>query len=283
MPMSYTYVNDKFVPSSEAVISVDDRGFRFGDGLFETIAVFGGVPYQWELHMLRLEAGLRAFNMPFDQSILRPLCVRLLSQNKITDGFLRIAISRGSGSRGYLPLRRDRQQPTLVIEASPRPNAERVPSNLWLSNFRKPPPECLPVHTKMAQGLNSTMARMEARERGCFEALQLTIDDYICEGSSCNIFWFMNGVLYTPSTSCGLLNGTTRLALIRLSPYPVEQGEYELNVLRDAEEVFVTNSAWQVKSVQSLQPMGLSWERFHVADEMQMLLEQDIAEYVASH
>ncbi|MBV8939250.1 MAG: aminotransferase class IV, partial [Alphaproteobacteria bacterium] len=98
------YLNDRFVPAGEASVSVQDRGFRFGDGVFETIALRRGEPYQWAFHMQRLEAGLAALRISFNTAPLLGICTELLARNGAESGLLRIAVSRGVGSQGYLPL-----------------------------------------------------------------------------------------------------------------------------------------------------------------------------------
>jgi branched-subunit amino acid aminotransferase/4-amino-4-deoxychorismate lyase len=281
--MPYVYLRDRYVAEEEATVSIEERAFRFGDGIFETIGVYGGVPYQWELHMLRIEAGLDAIRLPFNTSLLRPLCVDLLARNQIEDGFLRINISRGMGSRGYLPTEAAQKYPLLLIEAKPRTHAPRDMIHLWLSNYRKIPAQCLPTHAKNSQGLNATLARMEAREHHCFEALQLNLQDQLSECSSSTLFWFKDGTLYTPSLYAGMLNGTTRLAILRVSPFPVVEDLFPVDALQAAEEVFVTNVAWQVRPVSALEPTGFYWHRRRIADQLQHLLEEDIAQYVASH
>src|SRR5438045_2826886 len=110
----WLYLDDRFVPVEEAAVHVQDRGFRFGDGVFETIGVYAGVPYQWEFHMERLERGLKALGIPFHIGPLVDVCDGLLLRNLMEDGLLRIAVSRGIGSRGYLPL--PTCMPTLVVE-----------------------------------------------------------------------------------------------------------------------------------------------------------------------
>ncbi|MBM3618680.1 MAG: D-amino acid aminotransferase, partial [Alphaproteobacteria bacterium] len=80
-----TYVNGSYVSAKNAVVSVQDRGFRYGDGVFETIAVHGGVPYQWELHLARLEAGLKALEIPAPSEDLLEVSLRLLARNDLSD------------------------------------------------------------------------------------------------------------------------------------------------------------------------------------------------------
>lgn len=278
---SYTSVSGMLIPSDQAVIPVQDRGFRYGDGVFETIAVYDGTPYQWELHMKRLEAGLCALTIPCDTSEIRHNALDLLQQNELRDATIRIAISRGIGSIGYRPTTHGGSA-TVVIEACERDVPPLDPATLYLSSYEKVSAKALPVQFKLAQGLNSTLVRIEAAEHGCLDGLQLNTHGFICETSSANIFWRVGKTLYTPELSCGLLDGTTRAAILRCSPYAVEQGRYELSALQAADAVVITNSNWQVAAITALKPNGWKWEEsMALASQLRDALQKDIADYVA--
>ncbi|NDF12774.1 MAG: hypothetical protein EB060_08210 [Proteobacteria bacterium] len=276
--MTHCVLNSKLLPLAEAHISVADRGFRFGDGVFETIAVYGGVPYQWELHQKRLESGLEAIKIRAETQNLRKLSLELIAKNNVKNGVLRIAISRGVGSLGYFP---DKPKATVVIEAENRTFKAPDVIALGLSSYEKPSPACLPVEYKLAQGLNSTLARMEAVEKNCFDALLLNGQKHITETSSANIFWIKDSMLYTPAPECGVLLGTTRAAMIRLSPYPVRQGSFPLQEMLDAEEVFLTNAHWQILPVHRFE--NKTWTHHAYTEALQIIYRKDIESYVAAH
>lgn len=278
----YCYLNGKFVPTHQARVSVQDRGFRFGDGVFETIAVYRSIPYQWELHMQRLHDGLHALGIPCDTASLRAPALKLISKNELVDATLRIAISRGVGSIGYLPT--GPADSTVVIEANSRITPPIDTASLWLSEWQKPSPKALPVQFKLAQGVNSTLARAEAAQHGCLDGLQLNAHGDICETASANVFWRVGNTLFTPSLDCGVLAGTTRDAMLRLSPYAVEQGSYALETLQQADAVVATNTAWQVMPIGELRPLG--WQFPHstaLAQELRNVLHKDITAYAHSH
>lgn len=278
----YCFLNNRILPIEKAHISVQDRGFRFGDGVFETIAVYHGMPYQWELHMQRLRNGLQALVIPFDCATLHQPALRLVSKNGLSDATLRIAISRGVGSQGYLPA--GAAQSTVVIEATQRITPPADPASLWLADVEKPSPKALPVQHKLAQGLNSTLARMQAAQHGCLDGLLLNARGEICEAGSANLFWRIGDTLHTPALECGVLDGTTRDALLRLSPYRVEQGVYPLEHLRKADAVVATNTLWQAMPVTALQPHGWEFaESVALALELRAVLQKDIGAYVAAH
>src|SRR5262249_9052616 len=135
--MAFVIINNRLLPGSEATISIQDRGFKFGDGLFETLRVHRGVPYQFAMHLARLHSGLTALRIDADLTDIPAQCRELLRKNAVEDGLLRIQITRGSGSRGYLPM--PETPPSVVIETAPLPQLPRTSLALWLSSYRKIP------------------------------------------------------------------------------------------------------------------------------------------------
>ena len=300
--MKYIILNQKLILEGVAHISPQDRGFRYGDGVFETILISNKLPhnfgvrhceealadaaihnddkdwiaspsarndeitrklYQWEFHVKRLKAALTATRIEFDTNILPALCGELLTANKCSEGLLRIQITRGIGGRGYLPERGI--SPTLLIETMAIPTPPPAPISLFLSSYAKISQSALPVNFKLCQGLNSTLARMEAADNNCFDALILNDAGQICETSSANIFWLKNGILYTPSLACGVVEGSIRNAVIRTSPYPVQEVAENLEVFALAEAVFITNVAYKILPVFELKPLGISWNSSKLA------------------
>ena len=277
--MTYCIINGHQVEASQASISIQDRGFRFGDGLFETIAVTNGVPYQFEWHLKRLENGLNAIKIQYDTSKLHSYCRDLLHHNAVMDGLLRIQITRGSGSKGYLP---SQATPTLVIETPHKPEHGRDFLALWKSTTTKMSPRSLPVQFKLCQGLNSTLARMEAAENDCFDSLMLNEAGHLCETSSGNIFWRKDGTIFTPALSCGVLEGSTRAALLRLLP-SVRETEATMGQLLNADAVCATNVVWRAVPVGKIKPQNKEWDSESFAQELTALLDQDRIQYSESH
>lgn len=269
------FVNGTFCPAAEATVSAQDRGFRFGDGVFETIAVYNMVPYQWDFHMQRLAESLRALDIAYDINILRPTCDELIRRNRLAECTLRVAISRGVGSRGYLPL--PGITPTLMIETLPRMAFYYdTPVTLWHTGIEKISARALPVHCKLAQGVNSMLARADAEAHRCFDALQVNAKGLVCETSSANLLWLKGETLHTPALSCGVLKGSTRHILLALSPWLVAEGEYTLQDLLQADAVMLCSSAIQVIPVGELQPEGWQWSSVAQAQQLRTLLLQDI-------
>jgi branched-subunit amino acid aminotransferase/4-amino-4-deoxychorismate lyase len=276
--MTHVYLNDALVEEAQALISVNDRGFRFGDGVFETIPVYGGLPYLWEYHIQRLAGGLDALRIHYSTENLLGAALLLLKANCVAEGLLRIQISRGTGSRGYLPVS-PAPRPTLVLQTRERPAPAGEPATLWLSGYEKISARALPVQFKLAQGLNSILARMDALEHGCHDALQLSAEGYVSEAGAANIFWRKGRALHTPSLSCGALAGITRRRIIELSPSSAREGQYRLADLRAADAVILTNAATLATPVARLSPQANSWESAAFADEINAMINKDILQY----
>jgi branched-subunit amino acid aminotransferase/4-amino-4-deoxychorismate lyase len=270
----YVYLNGHFVGAGNASVSVRDRGFRFGDGVFETVRVQDGHPYRLAQHLARLAEGLRLLNIAADIASLPVFCLQLIRKNAVRNGILRIVISRGEGSRGYLP--EPDIAPTVLIETQGMPSAPEAPVDLWLSAYEKISPRALPVQMKLCQGLNASLARMEAQGRGCFDALQVNHKSEVCEASSSNIFWLEGDMLFTPALSCGALAGVTRETVLKLSPWPVREGAYLLEKLAKASAVVLTNTVINAVPVRSLKPLGWHWESEALAAKLRALIEEDI-------
>lgn len=277
--MSYVILNGKLVARDKAHISILDRGFRYGDGVFETIRIHNGVPYRFSWHLQRLAAGLAAIRLKYKVAGLQPDCANLIKRNKCKDGLLRIQVTRGSGGHGYLPAK---AAPTCVIETLPLTPAPKKPVSLWLSGYRRIPENALPVRAKLCQGLNSTLARLEAEENQCFEALQLNQQGTIAETSSAHIFWRRQNALFTPALDCGVLEGSTRNALCRLAT-PVHTIHAGLDDLKAADAVCITNVSWGVLPVASLAPEGASWDSAALAGQLATLLKGDMENHCRAH
>ncbi len=277
--MAQVIINGRFVAEEQATVPLNDRGFRYGDGLFETIAVHNGVPYQYELHIARLDGGLNALKIKFDSAILKAHARELIKQEHIKEGMLRIQVTRGIGSKGYLPDSSNPQAGAFwVMQTAPLPAPVTDSTiSLWQTSYTKPSAKALPVQFKLCQGLNSTLARMEASENNCFDALLSNEQRHVCETSSGNLFWVKDKILYTPSINCGVLDGTMRSAVLRLSPWRVQEVEATAGQLTRADAVFISNVAVKILPVHELRPQGIHWDSDKLTGELRALIDADIA------
>jgi branched-chain amino acid aminotransferase len=212
------FLNGQFVPESQAVISVFDRGFLYGDGLFEGIRIFNGIPFRWKQHLERFQRGANFLRIavPFSAEAMEEFAKRLIMENQMPNSLLRLTLSRGIGPRGYSP--KNAERPTLVMANYPMPAVD--PSNppawrLFISSFRLPAGEPL-ARFKNLNKLPQVLARAEADAEGADEALLLNSDGYVVEGSTSNLFWIRNGTVCTPPLPSGILPGVTRAVVMEL-------------------------------------------------------------------
>ncbi len=279
---SITCINGQFVLADHATISVADRGFRFGDGVFETIRLVDGVLYQWEAHVSRLNAGLAALRITPPTVDWADAARELIEKNNAREGFLRIAISRGVGSRGYMP--NADIQPTWVMEILSAAALPEKPFKLWQSTITRPPLSALPANHKLAHGIGSTLALMEARDHGCDEALMLTHDGKISECASGNLFWITGDKIFTPALAAACLAGTTRAAILRLLPTPIEEVVADISKLTSADAAFICNARLGVWPIASLAPSNKQFDSSHpLIREVTARLDADLAAYVAAN
>lgn len=258
------FLNGEIVPLDRAVVSVFDRGFLYGDGLFETFAVIDAIPLRWDAHWQRLTAGAAALRMklPFDSEFLRDQAIELCCVNELEEPTLRLAVSRGIGERGYSP--RGADEPTVVmsVHSSPIHTERAAQVKLHTASQRVPAGDPLTAH-KTANKLLHVLARAEADAAGADEALLLNSRGELAEAASANIFWLEDDVLHTPPLACGALPGITRadvLAWCAANQVAAHETIADPTRLRAADGIFLTSSARGVVEVVALdgQPLATS-------------------------
>jgi branched-subunit amino acid aminotransferase/4-amino-4-deoxychorismate lyase len=282
----YVMINGERVAAELATISIHDRGLRFGDGVFETIPVVHGIPYLWEAHIVRLQAGLEAIMINADCTTLHEHTTSLIAHNRITQGMVRIMITRGQGSQGYLPTYAT--PPTIIIEATPTDAAcaaHHTPMTLSVSSFARLHPASLPTHAKLMQGLNPTLARLHAQKEGCDEALMLDIAGNISEAASGNLIWQKDNVLYAADTHTGCLSGTMVARLRQIINAPIHSVSMPLEGLQHCDALIMTNA---LKGAVAISKVKHAQNYYHfsmsepLADVCNSAIQKDIAEYTTS-
>lgn len=250
------FLNGQFVPEERAVVSVFDRSFLYGDGLFETIRIFNGKPFRWEQHMERLEHGAEflKIKLPFLPDALRSFAGELTARNKMPDALLRLTLSRGVGIRGYSP--KGAEDPTLVMSLHPAPpTREAAPRwKLIASSHRLPANEPL-AQFKTCNKLPQVLARLEADAAEADEALLLNTDGFVVEGASSNLFWIEGGAICTPPLAAGILAGVTRAVVFEICQtleLQITQKNIGAGELLEADGVFLSLSSWGVVEASSL-------------------------------
>lgn len=251
------FLNGRFVPEEKAVVSVRDRAFLYGDGLFETMRVVNGRPFRWPQHFRRLQQGAKflKIKLPFSSARLHEVVVRLAIKNKTSDTLVRLTLSRGIGAHGYSP--KDANSPTLVMSLRPVPKTARGKRAQWgliTSSFRLPANDPLAAF-KTCNKLAQVMARAEADAAGADEALLCNTDGFIVEGASSNFFWVRHDVIHTAPLAAGILPGVTRSTVFEIASQlkiAVRQNNIRLRDLLRSDGVFLSLSSFGIVEGKSL-------------------------------
>jgi branched-chain amino acid aminotransferase len=256
------HVNGELVDREAATVSVDDRGFRYGDGAFETCRVYGGEVFAWDRHVERLTRTCETLGMP--EAVPEDLAVRVaetLDANDFEDAYVRISITRGIQPGKLTP--GEAVDPTVVVYVKPLPrggiDGERVwngPAVVQSVKTRRIPDNALPADAKTLNYLNGILARLELRRASNEgyrpdEALMRNTDGYVAEGATSNLFFVDDGVVKTPELG-SILPGITRELVIELADsegFPVRTGRYTPEEVRNADEAFLTNSTWEIRPI----------------------------------
>jgi aminodeoxychorismate lyase len=274
-------LNDRFLPLDEVRIEGDDRGFLYGDGLFETIRVHAGRPFLWEWHMARFTDGAELLRIGLPQSIdsLFGNVRELTRRDSGTESVVRISLSRGVGERGY-GVTGD-EQPTLLITKHPLPTTPAKPLSLVSTSARVAVGDPL-AKVKSANKLGSVLAKREATDQGADDGLILNSDGNVTETSSANLFWVENGTPRTPPVSDGVLPGITRRLVIGLASalgQAVREESVAPSRLQQAEAIFVTSAATGVVAVGQVD--GAALGTHPLVGQLQDAYEAELARHAA--
>jgi aminodeoxychorismate lyase len=242
------FLNGEFVPEDRALISVFDRSFLYGDGLFETMRVLNGRPFRWNEHLERLQSGAKflRIKLPFTPKALEGFATKLIQDNRMPDCLLRLTLSRGVGVRGYSP--KGAENPSLVMTLHPTPPLDAMHPLAWrlsTASFRLPANEVL-AQFKTCNKLAQVLARAEAEEAGSDEAVLLNTDGFVVEGATSNLFWVQGNTVFTPALAAGILAGVTRLVVLEICEklnVEVREAAITPGQLGQADGVFLSNSA----------------------------------------
>ena len=255
--MSYVYLNGRFIKADEAMVSVFDQGLLYGDGIFESFRSIGDRLYQFPQHYQRLQQSAEAlcYPMTLGQQQLESVLMDLRTKNGLHDAYYRITITRGKGQIGF-QRGLENDLTCLVIGREFQRFDEAFYQQgirLRVAQTRRNAPEAINPKIKSISNLNSLLGKLEAHAAGAFEVIMLNNRDHICEGASSNIFWVKDKWVFTPDSSTGLLEGVTRSTIMRLCEevlnLRVITGEFRLQDLKFADEVFITSTSLEVMPV----------------------------------
>ncbi|MFH1149663.1 MAG: branched-chain-amino-acid transaminase [Actinomycetota bacterium] len=250
------YIDGRFVDEDDAKVSVYDHGLLYGDGVFEGIRVYNRRLFMMDEHLKRLYNGAKVIRLeiPMTPADLKDKVRETVRINDISDGYVRLVVTRGKGDLGLSPSKC--ADPNIIIIAA---TIKIYPEEVYLRGLnvvtvstRRNNPDSLSPQIKSLNYLNHILAHLEVLHAGADEGLVLNDGGYVTECVVDNFFIVVNAVILTPPTNAGALNGITRLVVFNLAKeHNIEIREENLSLVEcyTADEAFLTGTAAEVAPV----------------------------------
>lgn len=242
------WIDGRLVATADAKVSVLDHGLVVGDGVFETLRVYRGVPFAWTRHLTRLRASCDGLGLELpDATALREAADAVLRANELTEARLRITVTGGVAPPGS---GRGDGPPSAFILAFPielaAPSVDVVIAP-WTRNEHG-----ALVGLKTISYAANVRALAYAREKGAGEAVFANTKGDLCEATGSNVFLVRDGALTTPPPSAGCLSGVTRALLLELSMQmgiPAEEHDVPVGALAQSDEAFLSSTTREVQPI----------------------------------
>lgn len=257
-PPLHIYLSGQFVPENEARVSVYDRCFLYGDGVFEGIAVWGRAPFRLAPHLKRLAAGLAylVIDNPHTDAGWTDLIDETIARNDMEDGYLRLQVSRGEGMSSIKWEKRLLRRPEPNVTIIPVPGfkdyyqglfARKAEQGLAAVMVSRPriSSAAVPSGIKHCNYLNSVIGAIEVTSSGADIGIAVDTQGFVSEGLAYNVFIVSGGRILTAPTSRDILPGVTRAAVIeiaRSAGFEVSEEVFDAYALAAADEVFITST-----------------------------------------
>jgi len=247
------YISGKYYDKEHAKISVYDHGLLYGDGVFEGMRSYHGKVFRLQEHLDRLWDSARSIwlQIPISQEQMAAAVNDTLAKNSIRDGYIRLIVTRGSGTLGLDPNKCPVPEVIIITD-----HIQLYPKEIYENGLKIVTAATVRNHTaalspriKSLNYLNNILAKIEGLRAGCVEALMLNTKGEVAECTADNIFLVKGGALFTPPIDAGILEGITRNAVIELAEaagITVRQIPLSRHDVYIADEVFLTGSAAEV-------------------------------------
>lgn len=244
------YVDGKFVPKEEATISVYDHGFLYGDGVFEGIRAYDGRVFKLNEHLDRLYASAKSLllEIPLSKEEMEAAVLKTLRKNELSNAYIRLIVTRGKGDLGLDP--NNCSNPTVVIITDkislyPGEMYQRGLEIITVSTSRN----ILNPTIKSLNYLNNILAKIEVNRAGVLEGIMLSHNGFVAEATGDNVFIVRDGILVTPPSHIGILEGITRNAVMELAKdlgINFCEGIFTQSQVYNADECFLTGTAAEI-------------------------------------
>ncbi|MCY0889302.1 MAG: branched-chain-amino-acid transaminase [Alicyclobacillaceae bacterium] len=244
------FLRHQFVQRTDATVSVFDHGLLYGDGIFEGIRVYSGNIFRLKEHLQRLYGSAKSIllNIPYTLDEMTDIVSETVRRNELHDAYIRLVVTRGPGDLGLDPRKCPVSEVIVIAEQLSMFPAELYTRGIEVicASTRRPRSDVLSPKVKSLNYLNNILVKLEAQAAGVNEALVLNNEGYVVEGSGENVFMVRDGVLYTPPTYLGALEGITRGAVLELAAelgIPVREEPFSRHDVYIADEIFLTGTA----------------------------------------
>ena len=255
--MSKIIYNNQFYDKNEFSISLENRAFLYGDGLFESVKVFNGRAFNLDAHLNRMFEGAKFLNLDLRmrKEDMQNQINLLLKENSISDAaYLKIMVFRNEGGK-YLA-ENNKASFLIITETDSQKQFELNKNGIELGLFSAQlKPMSKLSNFKTISALQSVVCANEAREKGKDDCLMLNSENNIIESANSNVFYVKEGVIYTPKLSEGCVDGAMRNLIMNLKQltFQIQETKVELEQIFSADEVFLTNSIQGVRWVASFE------------------------------
>jgi branched-chain amino acid aminotransferase len=247
------YIGGKLYDKADAKVSVFDHGLLYGDGVFEGIRSYSGRVFRLGKHIDRLYDSARSIHLviPMSKADMAQAVLDTLKANQLSDAYIRLVVTRGAGSLGLDPRKTTDPQVIIITDSISLYPPELYEHGLKIvtAGTMRNHPAALNPRIKSLNYLNSILAKIEATNSGCLEALMLNHKGEVAECTGDNIFVVHGGALHTPPLDAGVLEGITRDAVIELARAAgttvIERAMHRHDVYT-ADECFLTGTAAEV-------------------------------------
>ena len=252
-------VEGRLVPPEQAVVPVLDRGFLYGDSVYEVVRTYGGRVFELGRHLARMERSAERIGLTLPpRARIETELERTLQAAGNAESYARIVVTRGEGRFGLAPHLAEGLNRLIVIVRPLEPPAEEQYERglqLAIARIRRNPPQALDPALKTGNYLNSALALRESHAAGADDALLLDLKGQVTEASTSNVFFVHAGAVVTPPLALGMLEGVTRGLVIeaaRGDGLSVREESHGPDAFAEADEAFVTSTIREVMAVTSL-------------------------------
>lgn len=262
----FVWIDGQLLPKSQAVVSVFDHGFLYGDGCFEGIRIYKRKIFKSRQHLNRIyrNAERLRMEMPYTPAEIEGVMRECIEANDLTDGYIRLIFSRGVGTLGLNPFKCPRPSVVCIADQIALYTPEMYQTGMRVIVAKRPrtPTACLDPTLKSLNYLNNILAKVEAIDAGCLEAIMLSTDGFVGECTGDNLFIVKKGEVFTSPLDVGMLDGITRAFVMKeLAPsvgVKVTEKRLRLDDVTSADEIFLTGTAAEIIAVTQVEEKKIS-------------------------